>query len=417
MKKLLDNLKTKKMYEIIFICSVAAGILAWVIGLLYSGTLGEQLDIFFLKTNNFFADITNVIGYSAHRNPYNETYYMGPPERAYPPIVYMMAYFLSRIVDMQPYFDRNFFFDLYKDTRMLMILIIVITINVIAIYELIRSYKNGNSAIKIITGFIICLSMPMLYTVERGNFMLMTVFFELFYIFNYDSENKIRRELALIALALAAAIKLTPAVLGILLLYNKQWKEAIRVVIYGMIFGILPFLFFDGGFANISTMFDNAKLNLEQYQSTEGTTIMSALVSFGVEASKNMIDKVQVYTYILAAILLCMSLFYKEKWEVIMAVCMVLIVTPSHSGYYCILYIIPAVVAFLNAKEHSYWDLIILFALILIMNNYQSDLFKKVLSYHLATILILVVLLVRGVVRILQAINSKIKNNEKVQNA
>ena len=101
----------------------------------------------------------------------------------------------------------------------------------IALYELIRSCKNGNKAVKIMSSIAFCLSMPVIFTIERANFLLMTLFFILFYIFNNDSENKIRRELALISLAMASALKLTPAVLGILLLYNKQWKEAIRTVI------------------------------------------------------------------------------------------------------------------------------------------------------------------------------------------
>ena len=132
---------------------------------------------------------------------------------------------------------------MYQDTRILIIIILILIVNMIALYELIRSCKNGNKAVKIMTSIAFCLSMPVIFTIERANFLLMTLFFILFYIFNYDSENKTRRELALISLAMASALKLTPAVLGILLLYNKQWKEAIRTVIYGLILGMVPFLF------------------------------------------------------------------------------------------------------------------------------------------------------------------------------
>lgn len=73
----------------------------------------KKFDIFFRNTEDFFADITNVIGYSANRNTYVETYYLGACERAYPAIVYLMAYMLSRIIDMQPYFDNDYFLDMY----------------------------------------------------------------------------------------------------------------------------------------------------------------------------------------------------------------------------------------------------------------------------------------------------------------
>lgn len=201
---------------------------------------------------------------------------------------------LSRIIDMQPYFDNDYFLDMYQDTRILIIIILILIVNMIALYELIRSCKNGNKAVKIMTSIAFCLSMPVIFTIERANFLLMTLFFILFYIFNYDSENKTRRELALISLAMASALKLTPAVLGILLLYNKQWKEAIRTVIYGLILGMVPFLFFHGGLVNIGRMFHNAALNVQAYSSTEGTTIVAALVAFGVNATDGMIKIVNV---------------------------------------------------------------------------------------------------------------------------
>lgn len=94
-----------------------------------------------------------------------------------------------------------------------------------------------------------------------------------------------------------------------------------------------------------------------------------------------------------------------------MAVSMVLIIAPSHSGYYCIMYLIPAAIAFLNAKEHSYSDLLILFLIILIVMDFQCDLFEYVLNYHLAIMLILAVLLIRGFVRMYDVIKHKSDNS------
>lgn len=61
-----EYLKSKKFYEIVFICCAFAGIIAWAAGIILSGNSSEQFDIFFLNTQDFFADITNVIGYSAN---------------------------------------------------------------------------------------------------------------------------------------------------------------------------------------------------------------------------------------------------------------------------------------------------------------------------------------------------------------
>ncbi len=103
---------------------------------------------------------------------------------------------------------------------------------------------------------------------------------------------------------------------------------------------------FHGGLVNIGRMFHNASLNVDKYVSTEGATLTASLVALGVKATEGSIKVLKNITYVVALLLLIQSLFYKEKWEVIMAVSMVLIVTPSHSGYYCIIYIIPAAIAF-----------------------------------------------------------------------
>ena len=413
MKKTLEYLKTRNAYEIIFIALTFAGFLAWGIALIMRGVDGKQFELFFDNCNDFFADITNPMGYAAHRNVYNETYYRGGSERAYPPISYVIAYCFSRIIDMEPYFEANYFWNLYEVPQVIAILVIAVIINVLLIYEIVRSYKEGNNAVKAFTAFAICVSMPVLFTIERANLLLLTLVFVFFYIFNYDSENKIRKELALISLALAASFKITPAVLGILLLYNKQWKEAVRVIIYGIIFGIFPFVFFEGGFSNIVQMFKNAFSNVESYSSVEGTTLVAAFVSFGAEATENMIKTVQNITYVIAAVMLFEAFFFEKKWETILAVTMVLIIVPSHSGYYCIIYIIPALIAFLNEKEHSYWDLLILAAMVFIANDFQSNLTQKVLNYHLSIVIILLVLLVRGTKNVITRICSRKKQEIK----
>lgn len=65
------------------------------------------------------------------------------------------------------------------------------------------------------------------------------------------------RELALICLACAAAMKLYPALFGLLLLSDKKYKEAVRAVIYGIVLLVVPF-FFMGGVGQIPQMLKNS---------------------------------------------------------------------------------------------------------------------------------------------------------------
>ena len=203
---------------------------------------------------------------------------------------------------------------------------------------------------------------------------------------------------------------MTPALLGILLLYNKQWKEAVRTVIYGIIIGIGPFFFFEGGLSNLSQMFNNMKLNVADYKSTSGATLTAAIVSFmgeGAGISDILINVLKWLTYAICLILLVAAPLYENWWERILAVSMVLITAPSHSGHYCIIYVIPAVVAFLNAEQHRLTDWIVEIAFLLIMCDIQSDIGDRFLNYHLAIIIILCVLVVRAFIQIGKRFNRK----------
>jgi hypothetical protein len=381
---------------------VLASFAVWLFGVFLKGEDGGQINLFFRRLKDFLADTLNVVGYSSGRDVYHNMMYSGLQEKAYPPLTYMMMYFFSRLVDMSKYYEQDYFKDLYTEPLFLIMYMIYATIGVVMLYEIVRTCKNGSNAVKIWTAAAVIVSMPVLYSYERANTIILTTFCVIFYIFYYDSENRIMREIALICLAVAVAFKMTPAVLGILLLYNKQWKEAVRAVIYGVIVGVLPFLFFEGGFSNITQMFANMQANVARYSSADGATLHSAVLSFGVQASDTLETVMKIVTYAVCLFLLVAAYFYRKKWARIAAVCLVLIILPSHSGYYCVMYFIPAIVAFLNEEEHSLSELLILFAALLIMYDIQSKASYSFLNYHLALVIVTVYLVVMGIVTLVK---------------
>lgn len=80
-----------------------------------------------------------------------------------------------------------------------------------------------------------------LFAIERGNYIILSLIFLIYFIAYYRSENKLRRETAFIALAISAGLKLYPAAFGILLLYEKRWKDALKTICYGVTSIIVPF--------------------------------------------------------------------------------------------------------------------------------------------------------------------------------
>jgi hypothetical protein len=146
------------------------------------------------------------------------------------------------------------------------------------------------------------------------------------------------------------------------------------------------------------------RANVDYYTSASGATLYSAVLSFGVQASDSLETAMKYVTYVVCLFLLVAAYFYRKKWARIAAVCLVLIILPSHSGYYCVMYFIPAIVAFLNEEEHSLSELLILFASLLIMYDIQSTIGDKLLNYHLALVIVTVYLVVMGIVTLVKGV-------------
>ncbi len=283
----------------------------------------------------------------------------------------------------------------------------------VLLYEIVRNYiKDGKGIIKVLISTAIVVSQPMLYSIERGNTIIMTLLFVLIFILYYDSDNKILKELALISLAIAASLKMTPALLGVLLLYNKQWKEAVRTVIYGVVIFLLPFLFFKGGFDNIALMIRNMKSNLEYYTSESGCTLYASLINYGFGAG-NKVNSIicDVLTKILSIFLLATAIFYEKKWKKVLCACVVLVVLPSHSGYYCILYLIPAILLFLNEKKHEFKDYLYLLAFLIIMCDYGAS---AAINYHLSILMILLLIVVESSDICIGRLNDKFIEKDRI---
>ena len=87
---------------------------------------------------------------------------------------------------------------------------------------------------------------PFVFWLERGNTVLFILPLLLIFAQNYDSEKAWAREVGLVALALAFALKLYPALFGVVLLSDRRWREAVRCAVYGLLLLILPSFAYGG---------------------------------------------------------------------------------------------------------------------------------------------------------------------------
>ena len=400
---LLKNDK-KKAYEYFFIICVLSYALFTVLDLLIVGKSALQWSLLW-DGEDFIADFTNVIGYSAERDPYNHTLVYGLGEKAYPPLQYVVTYFLSRsIFNKQHYYDIRNYTSMHADTKIAMMYILLTVITVILLYECIRTYKNGSNFVKAFTSIAIVLSFPIIFSLERGNSILAVLVFVLFYICFYKANNKVLRELSFVSLALAAALKLTPALLGVLLLLEKRWKEAIRTIIYGILFFFLPFLFFKGGFNNIPLFLRNLSIQLETYKNEAGCTIKGYILHYASGLSTINMDLLStvctIVTVIICAFLLVATFLSDRNCERLLYLCLTTIILPSHSGTYCIVYLIPATIAFLNEPNKKQLDILVIIGSCFCLCELGGVIGFSLINFHNGLLIILLYSIMQAVTTI-----------------
>lgn len=364
----MDNKqKGYDLYFVIFIATTIFFFIVWVILIFSQGYNSSQFSFFFDRCADLFADFTNVCGYSQDRDVYRNTV-NSLAEKGYPPLPYMISYFFARFESEYP---TNYFYS-YVDTRFLIMFVLATVFIMVVISLFIYEELLGNNAMKLLGALILSFSATNIYLVERGNYMLLTELFCLVYILWYDSDSRVRREIALVAFSFAVGLKIVPAILGVFLLYDKRFIDALKVIIYSAALVILPFLFFEGGLNNIPLMFQNAALFLEKYSNLTGIGLTADIFIVAKSFNVSFIwsDELELFSRIfafgLSAIIILFSWIFDRKVDKVVAVTLVMIILPKYSSSYNVAYFIPAIVLFLNDRKRRTGDVLCLIAFLLI---------------------------------------------------
>ncbi|WP_026520208.1 glycosyltransferase 87 family protein [Butyrivibrio sp. FCS006] len=395
-------MKLKKILEYVFILISVIGFFLWMLSLMVNGYESRQISLFFNEMSDFFADFLNTVGYCGQRDPYNNLSYVGWEHKQYPPLAYVFFWGFSQFVaDMDPYYERGFFLNMYQEHLFLYMLIVFWVSVLIFVFELVLHNKNDNAFIKYGTAIAILLSFPILFSLERGNSYLFVIVFVMIFIFNYNSNSKILREFALLSLAVAFGLKMTPAILGILLIYEKRWADAIRAALYGMIAFFAPFLLFKDGFMNLFYFLRNMRISAKAHSPFDGVSVLGS-VSYCIErifpggVDYNIQTILIIVNYVICLLLLVFGFFYKHKWQTILAITLASISISGQANEYCLLMLVPFVIEFLNDAEHdAIMSIIILTAIFMIFLTYRISFILW--DVHIGVMLLLLVELFEGV--------------------
>ncbi len=226
----------------------------------------------------------------------------------------------------------------------------------------VSSYCFENARKGMVFGLALLFSYGSMFAFERGNIILYAYLFLMIFLLFYNSNQKWLRELAYLSLAVSAGIKLYPAVFGALLLYQKKWKDALRLICYGCAAVFLPFIKFDGlrgavicfqtvaGFADTAA----AAANPVSPYAVDGYSAENLLKSIYFQIScifpadyERLADGMHGYAgiikWLLIAVLAAGTVILKEEWKKLLAFGMIILFIHKSAGY-TLLFVLPSLV-------------------------------------------------------------------------
>jgi len=309
-------------------------------------TKGNSLgDMLFYDRHDYFMDYFNSIYYSLH-DPYFEY------DVIYPALTTAGYYAIGAVLEVVqvPFTDAI----TIRESPLGMLSYLLITaVALFVLYKALNKNKEESRKETAIFFILSLLSFPMLFSIDRGNSVLIAVIFSLLFLVGYNSDNKKIRYLSYVFLGIAAGIKIFPFLFGLLVVRrsiesrkSEDLKELMICALIGAAVFLSPFALFEGSFMAI---LDNAfgysrglyPVGLGDISSLIQTTAIiigyenySTLAGAGTAVSLIFMLSVAIYV-----------LFYKnaEKWELICLLSAAQILFSGVAYPYVLLYmLIPA---------------------------------------------------------------------------
>lgn len=361
-----------RSYDVFSIGVLLAVLLCWFFHII---TRSAYIDTYFVTDHDDTAmDYFHMLANLNHRDPwYNNA--------NYPALVFLFFKVMHR---MLPVADMGDGF--YLRTNMIAQLgyILFVAVCLIIIWETIRYMTKDRGWSGILFAAAIVFSGPMIFLLERGNVLLAVLVFSLLFLAFYDDDRKALRIVAYVSLSIAAAIKIYPAVLGLLVLSKKRYKETILLMIIGATFFLAPFFVFDG--------IESLKKMIEGI--SQATAVQTSGTGFGCNFSMNnlvqivgavfgkYIVSVPGWVSVVSAIF-CLILFLlcKQEWQKLYALVMLCIWFPGFSyTYTLVLLFLPIISYFYRTEPHQRgrFKLIYPFAFILLIIPYALPMVERI---------------------------------------
>ena len=301
-------------------------------------THGSCLDgIVCANGNDKFMDFFNHIQYVRINGHYNV--YQASVHACFPPLIYFMYYIFGLILPEDAIVIQSA--SQVSSYALLLYLWYCVIVGILLCYSIMRLAKKIKTNHTIGTILAVVTSNIYIFGIlERGNSAVIVMILIIWFYIYKDDKSIVKREIALILVALAAGIKIYPAVIGLIYLVEKRYHEAFRLIIYGVIIFFLPFLFF-GGWSAISTLL----YNQNAVQSIETQSLSSIKMIPNGISSRNTAIIIDILYFMLAIFSLYIN---KNEWKRYFILSSIMILCPFWSGGYTRIYLTLPLLLFLE---------------------------------------------------------------------
>lgn len=391
--RFLRNLYEDRPVEAMFvIISIVLIIISAVFAVF---TCGDSfINILFKERGDYLTDFFSSVAESLD-NPYSDKHVIYPPLTvlAYGCIGKIISFFVDPIVGV-PYADQMresvAGLAVYFSTVLIFYILLVIV--------LVKFNKKRDKKLFIIEIFLLVLSYPILFSIDRGNSIIFSFIFCLLFVLMYSSENRYVRYLSHICLAVAVSIKIFPIFFWVLILRERRWGESILCLFIISIVFLSPFLLTDG---SLSILIDNATTYVSSGDNMNGIINIRNMVYAFIPNDLELVSRISTvlsYLYLVLCTLAIILDKQMDRWQAILLAASMLVLGPGFGAEYLLIYVMIPLIVFLNAcDENSKYTICvaIVFALVLsiipefvdyrVIGSYKSVLFA-LLSF---TILVL----------------------------
>lgn len=337
-------------FTLIFLVLVAAH---WILFIVSPD--GLQKTIFFGNGNDFMADFFNHLRYVAKGNPYFGDV-GAPQDKIFLPFAYVLLFPISRLAHYSNMSLRM----CWRTPIALISAIFFLLANCFFFYFALKKLCD-KWAVRDFVLIPLFLSGLLIFTLERGNLVLTSASCVAYFIALYDSNDALQRRIAIVMLAVAAVLKIFPALFGVLYLKKKMYYEAFLAAALSALLAVVPFWAFENGIDNLPKLLSNLSLYSQSYGSLSRDvprfsanyliylcfTLARSNPDMAVLGAR--LGEALLKVFAIASVFL--SLVTDDEYISLLLVSLGVIFLPVSSELYCGLYLFPAIILFFKATE------------------------------------------------------------------